>query len=122
MPANNSSKTPGKDISIIKIGGYIELRTSDELERVLNQLIREKVFRIIIDLENVDYVSSAGWGVFLAKLKEIREHDGDLKLANMTTNVYEVYKVLEFFWFIRYYSSVESAISDFDKEVPPMPQ
>jgi len=89
---------------------------------VLNILIANRSFNIIIDLKNVDYISSAGWGVFLAKLKDIREHEGDLKLVNMTTNVYDMYKVLEFFWFIRYYTSIEAAIDDFDNKIPPMPQ
>ena len=52
-----------KAISIFKIGGYIELRTSDELEQILNQHIKNNTVNIIIDLQNVDYVSSAGWGV-----------------------------------------------------------
>jgi anti-sigma B factor antagonist len=122
MEENEQTTNALKPISIITIGGYIELRTSDELEQVLSQHIKNNAINLIIDLQNVDYVSSAGWGVFLAKLKEIREKNGDLKLANMTANVYEVYKILEFFWFIRHYASVDAAITDFDKEVPPMPR
>lgn len=81
----------------------------------------DNIYRIIVDLKHVDYISSRGWSIFLSKIKEIRENGGDLKLTNMTDNVYEVYKVLEFFWFLRVYESIEEAISDFDNDVPPMP-
>ena len=109
-------------IAVIKVGGYIDTTTSAELEHSLSSVLKSNCYNIIIDLGNVDYISSAGWGVFLAKLKDIRTNEGDLKLANMSENVYEVYRVLEFFWFIRCYTSIEAALDDFDKQVPPMPQ
>ena len=99
----------------------MELTTSDELDKVLDSLLNSKSYQIIIDLKKVDYISSRGWSIFLSKIKEIRENGGDLKLINMTDNVYEVYKVLEFFWFLRVYDSIQEAITDFDLGVPPMP-
>ena len=109
-----------KPISVIKVGGYIEFTTSDELDRVLESLVKTKAYNIIIDLENVDYISSRGWSIFLSKIKEIRENDGDLKLTKMTSDVFEVFKVLEFFWFLSVYDTIEEAISDFDHGVPPL--
>ena len=109
-----------KPISVIKVGGYIEFTTSDELDKVIESLIKTKSYNIIIDLENVGYISSRGWSIFLSKIKEIREHDGDLKLTRMEPDVFEVFKVLEFFWFLSVYDTIEEAISDFDHGVPPL--
>ena len=109
-----------KPSSVVKVGGYIEFTTSDELDRVIESLIKTKSYNIIIDLENVDYISSRGWSIFLSKIKEIRENDGDLKLTKMTSDVFEVFKVLEFFWFLSVYDTIEEAISDFDHGVPPL--
>ncbi len=117
-----SSKPSSTSIAIIKVGGYMEMTTSDELDKVLDTLIHKQSYQIIVDLANVDYVSSRGWSIFLSKIKEIRENGGDLKLINLTSNVYEVYKVLEFFWFLRVYDSVDEAISDFENGVSPMPE
>lgn len=109
-----------KPISVIRVGGYIEFTTSDELDKVIASLIKTKSYNIIIDLENVGYISSRGWSIFLSKIKEIREHDGDLKLTRMAPDVFEVFKVLEFFWFLSVYDTIEEAISDFDHGVPPL--
>ena len=109
-----------KPISVIRVGGYIEFTTSDELDKVIEAFIKNKSYNIIIDLENVDYISSRGWSIFLSKIKEIRENDGDLKLTRMTPDVFEVFKVLEFFWFLSVYDTIEEAISDFDHDVPPL--
>ncbi len=104
-----------KDISVIKVGGYIDTTTSSELERALDSLLKSGVFRVIIDLKNVDYISSAGWGIFISEIKGIRERGGDLKLANMIPDVYEVFELLEFHYILKAYDSVEAAIRDFNR-------
>ncbi len=111
-----------KQITVIRIGGYMEFCTADELDKVLAVLLQKQSYNIIVDLAAVDYISSRGWSIFLSKIKEIRENDGDIKLTNMNGNVYEVYKVLEFFWFLRVYDSMPEAVRDFDLGVPPMPE
>ena len=111
-----------KDIAIVKVGGYMEFTTADELDRVLAKLVAEKSYKIIIDLQKVDYISSRGWSIFLSKIKEVRENEGDLKLVNMSNNVFEVYKILEFFWFLKVCGSIEEAIMEFDQGIPPMPE
>jgi len=114
--------TTKKKITVVRVGGYIEFTTSDVLDEVIDSVFKTNSYNIIIDLKDVDYISSRGWSIFLSKIKEIRENDGDLKLANMNPNVYEVYKVLEFFWFLRVYDSIDEAVRDFDLGVPPMPE
>ena len=104
------------DISIIKVGGYIDTTTSSELERSLDSLLKSGVFRIIIDLGNVDYISSAGWGIFISEIKGIRERGGDLKLAKMIPDVYEVFELLEFHYILKAYDTIEDAIKEFDRE------
>ncbi|MFQ5751259.1 MAG: STAS domain-containing protein [bacterium] len=109
-------------IVVIKVGGYIDFTTSDEINNVIDSLIESKSFNIIIDLGEVDYVSSRGWSIFLSKIKEIRDNGGDLKLARLKPDVFQVFEVLEFFWFLKTYETLEEAISEFDKGTPPMPE
>jgi len=105
---------PQSDISIIRVGGYIDTTTSSELERALDSLIKAGVFRVIIDLGNVDYISSAGWGIFISEIKGIRERGGDLKLAKMIPDVYEVFELLEFHYILKAFDTIDDAIRDFD--------
>ncbi len=104
---------PQSDVSIIRVGGYIDTTTSSELERALDSLLKAGVYRIIIDLGSVDYISSAGWGIFISEIKGIRERGGDLKLARMIPDVYEVFELLEFHYILKAFDSVEEAIGDF---------
>ena len=107
---------PQSDISIIRVGGYIDTTTSSELERALDSLLKAGVFQVIIDLGNVDYISSAGWGIFISEIKGMRERNGDLKLARMIPDVYEVFELLEFHYILKAFDTIEEAIRDFDKD------
>ena len=49
-----------KDIALVEIQGYIDTTTSGELERVIQNLLRERCFKIVVNLQHVDYISSAG--------------------------------------------------------------
>ncbi|HEX9653257.1 MAG TPA: STAS domain-containing protein [bacterium] len=105
-----------QQISIIKVGGYIDTTTSAELEHALSSLLKSNRHNIIIDLGNVDYISSAGWGIFISEIKGIREKNGDLKLARMIPDVYEVFELLEFHYILRAFDTLEEAIADFDQD------
>ncbi len=102
-------------ISIIKVGGYIDTTTSSELEHALNTLLKAGAYNIVIDLGNVDYVSSAGWGIFISEIKGIREKGGDLKLVRMIPEVYEVFELLEFHFILKAFETIDEAVKDFQK-------
>lgn len=101
-------------LSIIKVGGYIDTTTSSELERALDALLKQGRFLIIVDLGNVDYISSAGWGIFISEIKSIRENGGDLKLVRMVPDVYEIFELLEFHHILDVYDTIDEAINKFE--------
>lgn len=109
-----------EEISVIRIKGYLDMITAEQLDKTIMSLLKSQEFNIIVDLHDVEYISSSGWGVFLGNIKEIREQGGDLKLTRMNPDVFEVYKVLEFFWFIKSYVSIEEAVYEFDEHISPM--
>lgn len=103
------------NIAVIKVGGYIDTTTSAELEHALEGLLKAGMNDIIIDLGNVDYISSAGWGIFISEIKGIRERGGDLKLVRMIPDVYEVFELLEFHYILKAFDTIEEAVHDFDR-------
>jgi anti-sigma B factor antagonist len=110
-----SNTGPNDQVSVIKVGGYIDTTTSAEVERALDSILRDGKNNIVIDLGNVDYISSAGWGIFISEIKGIRERGGDLKLVNMIPDVYEVFELLEFHYILKAFDTQEEAINDFEQ-------
>jgi anti-sigma B factor antagonist len=101
------------NVSIISVRGFVDTTTSGQLEESLKRLLKQGQFNIIVDLEGVNYISSAGWGIFISEIKEIRENGGDLKLAAMTGDVFEVFELLEFQTILESFDSVEDAVNSF---------
>lgn len=104
---------PAKDIALIRIQGHIDTYTSNRFGKVMEELISNNHFKIIIDLEKVDYISSAGWGICVGEIRNVQNNKGDIKLTGMTPEVEEVYKLLEFHTIIRAYDTVDDAGKDF---------
>lgn len=104
---------PAEDIALIRMQGHLDTYTSNKFAHVLEELITQKHFKIVIDLEKVDYISSAGWGICVGEIRNIQNNKGDLKLAALTPDVEEVYKLLEFHSIIRAYDTVDDAVKDF---------
>ncbi|MGB5107305.1 MAG: STAS domain-containing protein [Candidatus Zixiibacteriota bacterium] len=101
------------DISVVRVDGVVDTMTASELERVMNTLIEQKRYRIIIDLAGVDYISSAGWGIFISNIREIKANAGDIKLARMIPSVYEIFELLEFDSILKAYDNIEKAKIEF---------
>jgi len=100
-------------VSILRVSGYVDTTTSPDLERRLQALLKEKRFHIVVDLASVEYISSAGWGLFISEIREIRENGGDLKLAGMIADVREVFDLLEFENILKAYADSEQAVVSF---------
>ena len=107
------SESDQDKVSEVRVDGVIDTTTAGELEEVIDSLLKRDRFRVVLDLAGVDYISSAGWGIFISHIKEVRANDGDIKLANMITNVYEIYELLEFDKVLKVYNSVDAAREDF---------
>ncbi len=102
------------DIVLITILGYVDTTTCQELAKFIDNLIKHKQYQIIADLGGVTYISSAGWGVFVSEIKNIKDKGGDLKIVQMSQEVFEVFEMLEFNRILNYYDSIEEAMDEFD--------
>jgi anti-sigma B factor antagonist len=107
-----------RGVSLLRVSGYVDTTTSPDLERRLQALLREKRFHIVVDLARVEYISSAGWGIFISEIREIREHGGDLKLAGMIPDVREVFDLLEFENILQSYPDADLAVASYGPIVP----
>jgi anti-sigma B factor antagonist len=101
------------DAAILQVSGYLDTTTAGELENALYGLLKRGQYKIVIDLSGITYISSAGWGIFIGEIKDIRSHGGDLKLAGMIGDVHEVFQLLEFQSILESYPDVDSAVSAF---------
>lgn len=102
-----------REVSEIRVDGVIDTLTASELEQVFDSLLRRNRYQIVVDLAGVEHISSAGWGIFISHIKDIRDNEGDVKLANMVPDVREIFELLEFDKYLQAYRSVDEAVAKF---------
>jgi len=85
-----------EDIEVLSLKGYLDAHTAPKLEAEINNLILEGRNNIIISFKDLDYISSAGLGVFMAFIEDVRECGGDIKFCSMMPKVYSVFDLLGF--------------------------
>lgn len=106
-----------RDIALLNVKGYVDTMTCSMLLNQITENLNAGILHVIVDMAQVNYVSSAGWGVFVGEIKGIREKGGDLKIVQMTPEVYDVFEMLEFNRILSYYEAIEEAINDFDVSI-----
>ncbi len=85
-----------KDVSCLYLTGYLDAHTAPQLESAIEQVIKQGIYKILVNFRDLDYISSAGLGVFMAFIEEVREKGGDIKLADMKPKVFSVFDLLGF--------------------------
>lgn len=81
---------------VLELSGELDAHTASQLENSLKNLIDQDKNQIIVNCKDLDYIASAGLGVFMAYIEDVRTLGGDIKLTNMNPNVYNVFDLLGF--------------------------
>jgi anti-sigma B factor antagonist len=90
------SQRERESIQILELKGYLDAHTAPKLEEAFQDLIRTERFNIVVNCKDLSYISSAGLGVFMAYIEDVRKNRGDIKLSNMSAKVYNVFDLLGF--------------------------
>lgn len=104
------------DIAVIDAAGYLDSTTAPEMAQALETALSQKRYKIAIDITRVEYVSSAGWAVFVSEIRTIRDNGGELALVGMSPEVYDVYELMEFSTILRSFKFLEEALRYFGVE------
>ncbi len=83
-------------INVLELRGYLDAHTAPDLEKAFQGLLDTQKYNIIVNCKELTYISSAGLGVFMAYIEDVRKNKGDIKLSNMSPKVFNVFDLLGF--------------------------
>ncbi len=101
--------------TVLKIGGFLDAHTAPMLEEAIQKLIDEGRVNILVDFKDLNYISSAGLGVFMGFIEEVRSKNGDIKMCSMSPKIYRVFDLLGFPTIYQIFDSPDEAILMFQK-------
>lgn len=92
MKLNRTSEN-GK--TVITVEGRVDTTTAAELGEMLNSAVPESD-EITLDMEKLDYISSAGLRVLLTSHKAMSKKGGFLLIKNVNPDIYEIFDITGF--------------------------
>ncbi len=99
--------------TIVSIEGSIDALTANQVTSFLTTRIGDRETRLVINLAQVEFMSSAGLRAILATLKESRQHGGDLRLAAAQPGVEKILRMSGFTNILKTFTTVDEAVNSF---------
>ena len=108
------SERPVGDVTVLDLKGRLILDDGFEpLRQALNRLIGQGRRKLLLNLDDVTYLDSAGIGLIACKYVTIHRHNGRLKLCNLHPRSYEVLNITKLLTVFESFDSEVEAIRSF---------
>ncbi len=117
--AVRTQESGGKKVQVVDLSGVLDIHTTRHFEKTLNFLIAQGNHWIIINFKKCDYISSAGLGALVGAAREVRRHDGDLRLLHLSNKILKIVKLLGFDRILKIYNSEKEALLSFTLKCSP---
>jgi anti-sigma B factor antagonist len=103
-----------KHCDLLALSGRIDSETSPKLEKELSVLTESGHFKFVLDLENVEFMSSAGLRVLVNVQKLCKRYNrGEIVLASVPQNIYHALDLAGFTSIINIFDDTPSAVGHF---------
>lgn len=78
---------------VVDVEGEIDVYTAPRLRELLIELVNKGHFRLIVNMEKVEFLDSTGLGVLVGGLKRVRAHDGSLDLVCTQERILKIFRI-----------------------------
>ena len=108
------TKSSEKDLCIISLSGRLTgCSEADALYAEFKQMREEKINKVVLDLQNLEWMGSMGLGTLIGCLTSMRNIDGDMRLANPNQKVAHLLHITRLDGIFQVYGTLDDAKSSF---------
>jgi anti-sigma B factor antagonist len=103
-----------KHSDLVKVNGRVDSATAPRLAETLNAIMDEGRYKIILDMTDVTFISSAGLRVLVNTQKVCRRYNrGEIVLTNVPTNIYSALDLAGFTSLFKIFDDNLTAVGSF---------
>jgi anti-anti-sigma factor len=88
--------TPIEDVTAVAVKGRVDSTTADGLTSRLSELVKSGASRLVIDLKEVSYISSAGFRTLLITARAVGQASGKMVLCGITGEMQRLFELSGF--------------------------
>ncbi len=106
-------------VDVISITGRIQAPEAAKLQERINELFNEGRYRLLLDLQKLEYISSPGLRVLIEARKRAREWKltdfdrGDVRIVHLPPRIKEVFDLTGFTSLFQIYDELVEAVGSF---------
>lgn len=101
-----------KDVMVVSVSGRMGEVTAPAFEEKIREYINDAKIKFVVDLRELEYISSAGLRSILAIAKLLKEKNGTIVLSGLTGAVKEVFEISQFVSIFTIYDKPEDALAE----------
>jgi len=79
----------------ISLAGSLDTDTAPQLEARINESIDPGVTTLILDMKDLEFLSSAGLGVIFMTMKELKSRQGKIIMINLQPQIQRVFELIK---------------------------
>lgn len=102
-----------QNISVMKVTGRVDSETAPDLDTALSKLLNENRNKIVLNLQAVEFLSSAGLRAMVKALKGAQKSGGDVRLAAVSQPIEVILRTVGMMQMFKMYSTSEEAAAGF---------
>jgi anti-sigma B factor antagonist len=103
-----------KHCDLVKASGRVDSSTAPLLDEQIAAILDDGRYKIVFDMTDVDYMSSAGLRVLVNTQKTCKRYNrGELVLAVVSERIYEALELVGFVRLFKFYDNVLDAVGSF---------
>ena len=99
-------------VAIITVAGRVDSATAPTMDAELEKILGENK-KIVLDLKDVEYMSSAAVRAIVKALRHAHKRGGGLKLARPSDPILEILGTIGMMEVVQVYPSVDEAVASF---------
>jgi len=108
--------TEENDVIILKIIGKVDSFTHPELNNSFDLVMKKGKKNILLIMRDMNYIDSIGIGSIIRFAKWVAKIGGTLKIAEMQSNIRQVFRLLSYDQILSIYDSASEAIMSFRED------
>jgi anti-sigma B factor antagonist len=106
--------TPFKHCVLVKVTGRVDSSTAPKLSETINQIQNSGQYRIVLDMDAVDFISSSGLWVLVNVQKTSKRYNrGEVVLACVPEKIHSSLDLAGFVSFFKLFADVTTAVGSF---------
>ncbi len=100
-------------ISVITCPDRIDAEISFELRDLIEKLIENGKYKLVLDMNKTAYVDSSGLGAIVSRISILRANEGDIRLASLNESVDSLLELTNLNQILEIFDTVEQAMDSF---------